>query len=181
MANYVIYGAGGHANVVADLVQLNGGELTCFFDDSPAADTDQGEVPAIPYQDDTYQQAKLVIGIGHNGVREKLAQRVSHRFATLLHPAASVAASAHIGAGTVVLSKSIIQANASIGNHCIINAGACVDHDAVIEDFVHIAPNAYIGGGAVIKKGALIGAGAVVMRNTVIETGTEVLPLTRVG
>lgn len=181
MKNYVIYGAGGHANVIADLVQLNSGELTCFFDDSPTAGTDQSQVPAIPYQADAYQQAKLVIGIGHNGVREKLAQRVSHPIATLIHPTAAMATSAQVGEGTVVLARSVIQANTSIGKHCIINAGACVDHDAVIEDFVHIAPNAYIGGGAIIRKGALIGAGAVIMRNTVIEAGVEVPPLTRVG
>jgi sugar O-acyltransferase (sialic acid O-acetyltransferase NeuD family) len=167
--------------VVADLVKMLTGNLMSFFSDSSQVIPLKGNVPTMAYQPSAYAEAGLVIAIGNNQVREKLAQKISHNFVTLIHPAASIAPDITLGKGTVVLANATIQVNASIGDHVIINAGAVVDHDAIVEDFVHIAPNAYIGGGAVIKKGAVVGAGAVVMRNTVVEPGIEILPLTMVG
>ncbi|MGF6849498.1 sugar O-acyltransferase (sialic acid O-acetyltransferase NeuD family) [Chitinophaga sp. W3I9] len=177
MESCLIYGAGGHANVLADLVMLSGGSVPVMFTDQATGESSRVQA----YQPSLFPEVPLVLGIGNNEVRRHLSEKVSHRFTALVHPAAYVAGNAVVGEGSVVLAKAVVQANSIIGNHSIINAGAVVDHDAVIGDYVHIAGNAYIGGGAVIGNGALIGQGAVIMRNTVIAQGDVVPPLTVVG
>jgi acetyltransferase EpsM len=176
-AAITIYGAGGHARVVAALAGLKGCEVRCFFDENVKTATVDG-IPVMAYDLALFGDTPLIIAIGNNAARERLAGLAGHNFGTLTHPGAIVASSATIGEGTVILAGALVQAAASIGRHAIINAGACIDHDAVIEDFVSIYPQAYIGGGAVIKKGAVIGPGAVIMRRAVVEAGQEVPPLT---
>jgi len=174
--SFLIYGPGGHAQVVADLVRLQEGEIVSFFSDGPITVAD-----VLPYDAAAFPEARMIIGIGNNQVREKLADQVAHQFVSLIHPRTSFASSAVCGVGTVILANAVVQAHAVIGKHVVINAGACVDHDAVIEDFVHIAPNACVGGGAVVEKSAVIGPGAFVMRNMRVKAGTEVKALAVVG
>ena len=174
ITSYVIYGAGGHAAVVADLVSLQGGRVEVFFDDQ--LKEIQGTL-SKPYTDEIHPEAPLLIAIGNNTVREKVAGSVSHKFGTLIHPSAYVAKDVELGEGTVVLANAVVQANAKIGKHVIINAGVCIDHDAVINDFVLVYPNSYVGGGAVLEKKVLVNAGAVILRNAVVKAGAEVPPL----
>ncbi|MFB6454320.1 hypothetical protein ACE38W_03530 [Chitinophaga sp. Hz27] len=170
----VIYGAGGHARVISAMVKDQEREVCCYFDDQGEVE----DVSIVPYQDHIYPDALMVLAIGNNTVRQRLADTVSHGYATLIHQDASVAADVATGEGTVVLARAVVQANVKLGKHVIINAGAVVDHDAIIEDYAHIAPNAYIGGGAHIEKGVVIGAGAVVSRFARVKTNTVVPPLT---
>ncbi|PSL44907.1 acetyltransferase EpsM [Chitinophaga niastensis] len=172
--NVVIYGAGGHANVVADLVVSTQKILCGFFDDEAG----EGNATVQQYGTHLFKEARMIIGIGNNTVRQRIAYSVKHAFISLVHPAACVVDSVKRGEGTVVLANAVIQANAVIGKHVIINAGVVIDHDAVIEDFVHIAPNAYIGGSAHIEKGAVVGAGAVISRFAKVKANTVVPPLT---
>ncbi|QNF35749.1 transferase [Adhaeribacter swui] len=174
MTSFVIYGAGGHAAVVADLIKLTGGTVEAFFDDQPKT-TPIGL--AKPYAEDLYPGAKMIIGIGNNSIREKIANKVSHSFGTLIHPTAYVAEGVELGEGTVVLANAVIQTNAKIGKHVIINAGVCIDHDAIVDDFVLTYPNAYVGGGATLEKGVLVNAGAVITRGAIVLAGSEIPPL----
>ena len=179
--SFLIYGAGGHANVLADLGSINGATVPVMFSDDAQHHSEDGRVMICAYDPLLFPALPLVIGIGNNKVRELLASKVRHTFTRLIHPKAAVAADALIGEGTVILANAVIQANCRIGNHVIINAGAVIDHDAIISDFAHVAANAYIGGGAVIEKNVLVGQGAVVTRNTVVKEGTVIPPLTVVG
>ncbi len=174
ITSYVIYGAGGHASVLADLVSLQGGKVEAFFDDQ-AKEVANGLTK--PYAGNVHVASELIIGIGNNIIREKVAGKVNHKFGILIHPSAYVAKDAEIGEGTVILANAVVQAKAKIGKHVIINAGVCIDHDAVVNDFVLIYPNAYVGGGAIIEKGVLVNAGAVILRNAVVKAGSEVAPL----
>ncbi|MBV8252195.1 MAG: NeuD/PglB/VioB family sugar acetyltransferase [Chitinophaga sp.] len=169
----VIYGAGGHARVIASLVKNHLREVSCFFDDQ---ESKQGNV--LRYDKAIFPDAEMIIAVGNNTARQRLAQEVAHDFGTFVHPAATVDTDVILGEGTVILANAVVQANVKIGAHVIINAGAVVDHDAIVEDYVHIAPNACIGGGAHIEKGAVIGAGAVVSRFARVKANTAVPPLT---
>lgn len=174
ITSYVIYGAGGHASVVADLVALQGGIVEVFFDDQAK---DAPESLIKPYGEHVHSDSKIIIGIGNNTIREKVAFKVRHQFGTLIHPSAYVAKDVELGEGTVVLANAVVQSKAKIGKHVIINAGVCIDHDAVINDFVLVYPNAYVGGGAILEKGVLVNAGAVILRNAVVKARSEVPPL----
>lgn len=170
----VIYGAGGHAHVIADLISSINGKLHVFFDD----EVKDGNGKIQPYSAQLFKDAGLIIGIGNNAVRQRITYNVKHSFISLIHPDASVSGNVTTGEGTVILAMAVVQVNVMLGKHVIINAGAVLDHDVVIEDFVHVAPNAYIGGGAHIGKGAVIGAGAILTRFAKIKAYTVVPPLT---
>ncbi|NQX55196.1 NeuD/PglB/VioB family sugar acetyltransferase [Pedobacter panaciterrae] len=180
--SYVIYGAGGHAKVVIDLVLEHEGRIECVFDDNVEEEnaTFMG-IPVLKYDSESYKDSRLIIAIGDNKVRKALTHKLKHNFATLIHPKASVSEFALIGKGTVVLANAVIQAEVSIGDHTIVNIGACVDHEVSISDFVHIGPMVYIGGAALIKNGVKIDPGVIVLRNTEIAENSHITPLSLVS
>lgn len=169
MSSYLIYGAGGHARVVADAVVSAGGAVAAFIDDHAAAATIE-QVPVIAHVSPAHSGLPLVIGIGNNSIRKQIAERWSHTFGTIVHPTAVIAAGVTIGEGTVVLANTVIQAGAVIGRHVIINAHVCIDHDAVIGDYAHIYPLSYIGGGSSVAEGITVNPGTFILRNTVVDT-----------
>jgi sugar O-acyltransferase (sialic acid O-acetyltransferase NeuD family) len=113
------------------------------------------------------------------------------RFATLIHPAASVSRRAGIGRGVYVNFGVSIGGGAVVGDHAALGPGCVIGHNSVIEDYVTVAPGAivsgearlgrccYIGAGAMIKQCirigefSLIGMGAVVVKD-VVERATVV-------
>ncbi|QHS58248.1 PglD-related sugar-binding protein [Chitinophaga agri] len=176
MRSCCIYGIGGHAKVLYELVLLNNMHVAGFFDDNSPAGHRFRDLPVERYKQTVFPGNGVIIGVGNNQSRKDIASGLTHPVYHLTHPSAVCSADANINEGTVILSRAIIQADVTIGMHCILNAGCVVDHDAIIEDFVHIAPQAYIGGGAIVGEGAVIGAGAVVMRHASIPAWTVIPP-----
>ncbi|HEY0273308.1 MAG TPA: hypothetical protein VGC22_08995, partial [Chitinophaga sp.] len=172
---YLIYGTGGHARVLASLVRACGREVLAYFDDQPAKPP-VNEIPVMPYDAGFQPGAWLLTGIGNNAVRRDIAGKVQHTFARLVHPRATVAGDAVIGSGTVVLAGAVVQAQVKIGEQVVINMLAAVDHDAVIGDYASIYPGAYIGGGAFVGQGAVIGPNCVVARNARVPAWMELAP-----
>lgn len=167
--SYVIYGAGGHAKVIVDLILILGGKIECVFDDNiKEEDVTFMNIQVLKYNSDLFSDSKLIIAIGDNFVRNKISLKLSHDFATLIHPSASVSELASIGKGSVVLSNAVIQAEVTIGEHSIVNVGACIDHEAIVSNFVHIAPMVYVGSSSVIQNGVKINPGAIISRNSEI-------------
>jgi acetyltransferase EpsM len=180
--SYVIYGAGGHAKVIVDLILEYKGKIECVFDDNIEDENATFmNIPVLKYNPELYKDSKMIVAVGDNKIRKALAQKLKHNFATLIHPKASVSEFALIGKGTVVLANAVIQAEVSIGDHSIVNIGACVDHEVSISDFVHIGPMAYIGGAALIKNGVKIDPGVIVLRNTEIAENSHITPLSLVS
>lgn len=157
MKSIMIYGKGGHGKVVEDAIK----QLY------PLAAVDYFDAATRPYNEQEEPQAKVVIAIGNNEVRKRIATEVQHEFATVIHPTAYVAPSAQLGEGTVVLANAVIQADAVVGKHCIINANVTVDHDAVIEDFVCTYPAAYVAGFARVTALQTLKPGQVVWKSEV--------------
>ena len=157
-----LYGAGGHAKVVKEIVEACGGTVGCLYDDAPACGSLHG-APVVRAADAVIA-GRLIISIGANRVRRLIAGR-HHQlsYARAIHPQAIVSPSATVGEGSVVVHGAIIQADARIGRHSIVNTGASVGHECVVADFVHIAPHATLCGNVSIGEGAWVGAGATVI------------------
>lgn len=174
MLRVLILGAGGHAQVVADIVMSMaraGAALTVagYLDDdarlwgrrilgAPVLGPIDA-TPGCPFD-------ALVVGIGSNPARRAIALRWQERggtFSTLVHPSAVVAKDAVLGPGTVLCAGSIVNTGSRIGSHVILNTACSVDHHNMIADFAHIAPGARLGGDVQVAEGTLIGIGAIVL------------------
>lgn len=169
MKKIVIFGASGHAHVIADIIKAEGNQLLAFLDD----DLNQTDC-AGPISDYTkYLDCEFVIGIGNTDVREKLST-LPLKWHTAIHPSAIVSDSAMIGEGTVVMPNSVINSRTVIGKHCIINTGAIVEHDNSVGDYSHISVGVNLGGTVSIGKNCWIGIGATIKNNICICDGAFV-------
>ncbi|WP_438712195.1 NeuD/PglB/VioB family sugar acetyltransferase [Aquimarina muelleri] len=162
-----IYGAGGHSQVIREVLENIGYEVTETFDDKPSGrhyasknvtTGARGNLKDFPH--DGYP---VIIAVGINAERAEIAGFLKSDFDKAIHPSAIIAPTAKIGDGTVVFAGAIIQPNTVIGEHVIINTGASIDHDNIIGDFAHISPKAALCGHVEVGEGSHVGVGAVVI------------------
>lgn len=161
MATINLFGASGHAKVIMDVIEAQGNNLGCLFDDAPHCSTLRGKT--VYKATETNVMEPLIISIGSNRIRKHISERYLVHYSTAVHPTAMVSGSVSIGDGTVVMHGAIIQADTVIGKHCIINSGASIDHECHIEDFVHVSPHATLCGNVHVGEGSWIGAGATII------------------
>ena len=170
----LIIGAGGHGQVVADILQAQrtAGErvvVVGYVDDDDSLQQKLrlgivvlGRIAAIPEIDHN----ALIVALGDNGRRAKLQERTSKpgvRFAIARHPSAIVASGATVGEGSMICARAVVGCESRIGRGVILNTASTVDHHASIGDFVHIAPGVHLGGDVSVGDEALVGLGAVVL------------------
>lgn len=165
MRKLIIFGASGHAEVVADIAMKNGYEIEGFLDDNESISEVIGIKKIGKVSDclDYKDSCDFAIGIGNNAVRKKIFETYPElSYVTLIHPTASIGINVEIKKGTVVMPMTVVNACATIGEFCVINSGAVVEHDCKIGDFTLIAPNATVCGVCNIGNEVYMGAGSVV-------------------
>ncbi len=160
----LLYGGSGHAKVIIDCLLAKHLPVRGIFDDNPALTSLLGYPVVGSYTTDFLPEEEILIAIGNNAIRQKIARIIHHSFGKVIHPSAQVSRFARVGLGTVVFHNSVVQAGTSIGKHCIINTAASIDHDCIISDFVHISPNATLSGGVGVGEGTHIGASTTVIQ-----------------
>jgi acetyltransferase EpsM len=175
----IIWGASGHAMVVADIVrQLGCYALVGFLDDrrsQPEYDArlegcilgSRAQLPGLRARG----VSDLIVAVGDCAARLELASIArDHGFqlASVVHPRATVAGKVCIGEGSVVCAGAVIAPGCSIGRNVIVNTSASVDHECVLEDGVHVSPGAHLGGKVAVRRGAWVGIGATVLPNVTI-------------
>ena len=185
---FLIWGAGGHGRVVAELIQAAGGEVVGFMDaaadalgrvmmfeeaqligERPLAVALRGGAELPPAYD------AVALGIGDNGLRMRcLAALPSVDVPPLVHPAAMVSPSAVLGRGSVVLAGAVVNTGARLGEGVIVNSRGVVEHDCVLADGVHVAPGAVLAGGVQVGERCWVGAGATVIENRTLGEGVLV-------
>ena len=145
-----LYGASGHAKVIIDILRANHEPIEALFDDSEKL----YQLLNYPVLHSGEVRGPLIISIGNNSVRKKIAEGVNVIFGKAFHPSAIISEEAKIDVGTVVMQGAIIQSEVKIGKHCIINTGASVDHECILNDFVHISPHCTLCGNVEIGVAA---------------------------
>ncbi|HUW94308.1 MAG TPA: acetyltransferase [Anaerolineae bacterium] len=170
----VIWGAGGYALVVADMVRLRGEfDVVGFLDDVDPArrDTDFGGAKVLGGQEqlDLLQRqgvSHLIFGFGDCEARLRLTNLVCEKgfqLATAIHPQATVARDVAIGEGTIIAAGAVVSPGAEIRRNVIINTCASVGHQCIIEDGVHVGPGVRLGGRVQVAQGTWVGIGATVI------------------
>ena len=193
MEEIVIFGASGHARVVADIIIRSGMYKIAGFIDSILEAGDLfhgypvlGSEEVLPELAAQQALTQGIIAIGDNWKREIVSDKViglipNFTFVNAIHPTALVDST--LGQGIVAMAGVIANPGTVIGSHCILNTGSILDHDTKMENFSSIAPGVTIGGncrlgygsavsiGATVIHGidigehAIVGAGAVVVRD----------------
>jgi UDP-N-acetylbacillosamine N-acetyltransferase len=175
----VVWGASGHARVVADIIRLrNEYDIVGFLDDvhPERCGTEFCGARVLGGRetfDDLRRQGvqHVIFGFGDNRARLKLGNLVRAEgfwLATAMHPRATIAADVAVGGGTVVAAGAVINPGTRIGESVIINTCASVDHECLVDDGAHVGPGARLGGKVVIERGAWIGIGATIRDEAVI-------------
>lgn len=199
MKKTLIVGAGGHAKVVADILQQNAEyEIVGLIDKEER----QGfwGIPVLGNDEllpELYRDGKaeyIFVALGNGALREKLSRqalRVGYSMVNAISHQAVLSPHCQIGMGVVIMPGAVINAEAKIADGCIINTNASVDHEVQVREYSHIAPGCAISGCVKIGRQCLIGtgsriidkiqiadyvtvgAGSVVVRN-LLEAGTFV-------
>jgi len=154
-----LFGASGHAKVIMDILKSQGIEVDALYDENENI----SELLGKPVLHHLEIASPLIISIGNNNIRKRLAENFKLEYGTAIHSSAIISTYASVGAGSVVMQGAIIQSCALVGKHCIINTGATVDHDCELEDYVHISPNSTLCGNVFVGEGTHIGAGSVIL------------------
>lgn len=160
-----LIGASGHAKVIIEILEELNVKIQALKDDNPTITSLVGydvyrEFPAIFNK----EIDKIIISIGNNSIRKRIATSNDYNFMTAVHPSSNISVRCSLGAGTVVMAGATINSSVRVGKHAIINTNCSIDHDCVIEDYVHISPNAAIAGIVKIGEGTHIGIGASVIQ-----------------
>jgi sugar O-acyltransferase (sialic acid O-acetyltransferase NeuD family) len=176
MLPIVIWGAGGHAKIVTEILEMDGGwDIAGYLD---ATDPERwGTVfegyPILGGLEALGQLrqrgiAHVALAIGDNRARRRVgeaSQTGGIELVTAIHPHSCVSAKSVLGRGVVCAAGSIVGPASVISEGVIVNTGAMIDHDCKLGPYSHVAPGAKLAGHVEVGAGAWIGLGASVLEN----------------
>ena len=188
----VILGASGHARVILDAARCQGWNVKGFLDAAHPVGTLVDGFPVLgddtnlPQITDRTPDTRIILGIGDNNLRQQVARTTlrmspSVRFATIVHPRATIAEDVLIGSGCFIAAGVTVNTGTRLGEHVVLNTNASVDHDCQIADFSFVGPNAALAGGVQVAAAAFVGIGASLIqcikigKNSVVGAGSVVL------
>jgi sugar O-acyltransferase (sialic acid O-acetyltransferase NeuD family) len=175
----LILGAGGFAREAAEAVRAEAEahgrwNLLGFLDDDAKRHGDLLEgVPVLGPLDALadYPDARVVACMGHPGnffTRKRVVRRLQlppERWATVVHPTASLGSSTEIGCGTVVLASVVTTAAVSIGEHVVVMPATVMTHDNVVGDYTTFGAGVRLAGRVRVGEGAYVGSAALVRQD----------------
>lgn len=166
MSKLLLLGAGGFGRCVAELAGLTGEwDTVCFLDDHAVGADILGAL--AQYERFAPDFDGIFPAFGENELRLFWVKRLlgeGYSVPVLLHPAAYLSPSAHLGAGCVLLPGAVVHTGATAGSAVLFNCNAVVDHDCAIGEGAHICIGALVKAGCIIAPLSKIEAGQVIMR-----------------
>ncbi len=178
----VVWGASGHARVVADVLRRQDiYEIVGFIDDVNRDRHGMAFCGSVVLGgQEQLAQLKgigvdhILIAIGDCSARlnlAALAHQQGFHLADARHPRSTVA-DVCVGSGTVIMAGAVINPGSVIGENVIVNTGATMDHDCALADGVHVGPGVHLGGHVKVGRASTIGIGAVVKDRVTIGSHT---------
>ncbi|TIC79537.1 acetyltransferase [Nocardioides sp. GY 10113] len=179
MIPLVLVAASGLAREVAAMVGLvPEHHVVAYVDDDPAlAGTEIDGVPVVGGIDalaDTHLEADVLICAGRGRSRQAIVDRLTRlgvspdRYATVVHPTASVPQGCTLGAGTILLAQVVLTAQVTIGRHVVAMPQVTLTHDDVVGDFATLCAGVSLGGSVDVGERAYLGMNASVRENLTV-------------
>ena len=170
MIKVLIIGTGGHSAEIDDYIQLSkntnpdfGWEVIGYIDDNPDAYSKYklsapflGSIRDHQVKEDCY----YMMGIANLTYRRPIIEKflaAGARFATFIHPSATVSPSSQIGTGVVIGPMANIGPNVVVGDFTLINSRCSIGHDTVLGRYNFISPNVCFSGFTTIGDENLFG------------------------
>ena len=165
MTRTIIVGAGGHGQVVADMLLRTGPRPDGFYD-AAAGEIGPRVLDLLVFDELPADAHNVIVAIGDNAQRMKLFKSLAiprRNIIRAIHPSAIVGYDVTYGAGCVFCAGVIVGIGSRIGVDVILNTGCSIDHHCTIGDHAHIAPGAHLAGNVTVGEGTLVGIGAAVL------------------
>lgn len=168
-----IFGSGGHARVIASMldgeVQFVVPKATCSCEISEADFFERIE---------DYRHRDIYIGVGSNNVRRKifnLLTRFDARIGICIAPNAFIARDTQIERGAVICPGSVVGSRAMIDQNTIINTLSSVDHDCIVGAHSQITAGVTIAGTVDIGQNCFFGVKSAVVPDVTIGDDVTVM------
>jgi sugar O-acyltransferase (sialic acid O-acetyltransferase NeuD family) len=87
----------------------------------------------------------------------------AERYATIIHPSATVSPLAKIGKNTLLMAGVVLTSNCSIGDHVCILPNTVIHHDSSVGNYTLIGSNVTVAGNTTIGNGCYIGSGTSII------------------
>jgi sugar O-acyltransferase (sialic acid O-acetyltransferase NeuD family) len=182
----VVFGGGGHAKTLMDMIwSLGSYEIAGIVDDRlPAGTVVMGKLvlgsrAVLPtlLQKNVELAANGVGGIVDIGIRVRIfdfLQASGFNLPALVHPRATIEASAVVKEGVQVFANAYVGSEAVLFPMCMVNTNAVVSHDCVIGSYTHIAPGALLAGHVKVGERTLVGMGVTTAIGVEIGSGVRI-------
>ena len=183
----LIFGAGGHAKSVMEMVlQNNVYAIAGIVDDDKRLAGNQ--VLGIPVLGTRVllpalvEQGVILAANGVGGIIDiavrvrifELLESAGFTLPALIHPRATVEPSAKVGDGVQVFANAYVGSEAVLHAKCMVNTNAVVSHDCEIGSYTHIAPGALLAGHVHVGERTLIGMGVTTTIGVKIGSGVRI-------
>lgn len=181
----IIYGGGGHAKSVIDLIHAEGKwSITGIVDDRLDTGSAILGVPVLggasilpSLRERGIQHAvNAVGGIGDPASRVAVFERLRSMgfiLPAMVHPHAFIEPSARLADGCHLLYGVYVGSDSHIGFGCLLNSGVILSHDCVLGDYVNLSPGAILAGAVTIGDRAQVGMGVTINLGLHIGAGTR--------
>lgn len=187
MENVVIFGTGGHAKVIYDILLRQKHYKPVAF--VSLNDTMVNFLGLPHFHQSNLSQLDFnsgIVAIGDNFIRSQVvefvrSQKPAFNFITAIHPSAQIAEDVVLGEGAVVMANAVVNPGTRVAAHAILNTSSSIDHDCIIGQFASIAPGCTLGGNievgefSAVSLGAQIIHGKMIGAHSVIGAGSLVL------
>ena len=183
----LIFGAGGHAKAIMDMVtQIGKYTIAGILDDDKLLTGKQvlgimvlGTRALFPslIEKGVKLATNGVGGILDIHVRIKVFEALEEAgfsFPALVHPRATVEPSARVEDGAQVFANAYVGSEAVLEPRCMVNTNAVVSHDCVIGMYSHIAPGALLAGHVHVGARTLVGMGVTTTIGVKIGSGVRI-------
>ncbi|MDA3864371.1 MAG: acetyltransferase [Deltaproteobacteria bacterium] len=173
----VIYGTGGHAKIVFDILNLKKVPVAGFLSEQEV-DKNQhflsrpvfGTEEKLKLEDKPFDAA--VVALGDSEKREKISsifRTYKIPLFTAVHPQAVISRGVKFSRGCIICGGAFIGPDVTLGESVVINSGAVIEYQCKLGDFSRVSAGAVLCSSVVLKNRVFVGAGATVIDGVKIE------------